>query len=57
VRDRHAAVALGRDDRLDAGCGKFGADGIGVIALVREQCSMRSPSIRNSGPKPCTSCA
>ena len=38
VRDGYAAVAFGRDNRFDAGCGKFCADGVGIIALVGEQC-------------------
>ena len=37
VRDGYAAVALGGDDRLDARCCDFRADGVGVIALVDEQ--------------------
>jgi DNA modification methylase len=37
VRDRYPAVALGRDDRLDACCFDLGADGAGVIALVGQQ--------------------
>ena len=37
VRDGHAAVALGRDDRLDTGRLDFLADRVGVIAFVRKQ--------------------
>lgn len=38
MRDGYAAVALGGDDRFDAGCGKLCANSVGVIALVGEQC-------------------
>lgn len=33
-RGRYAAVALGRDGRLDARCGNLGTDGKGNIAFV-----------------------
>ncbi len=36
-RGRYAAVALGRDGRLDARCGSLGTDGIGNIAFVGGQ--------------------
>ena len=35
--DRYPAVALGRDDRLDAGSGDLGTDGIGVVTFVGKQ--------------------
>ena len=35
--DGYAPVALGGNDRLDTGCGKLCADGVGVVALIREQ--------------------
>lgn len=38
MRDGRATIALGGDDRLDTGCGKLRANGVGVIALVGEQC-------------------
>ena len=38
VRNGYAAIAFGGDDHLDAGCGKFCVDGVGIIALVGEQC-------------------
>lgn len=38
VRDGYAAIAFGGDTRLDAGCGKFRLDGIGVVTLVGKQC-------------------
>jgi hypothetical protein len=37
VRDGCAAIALGRDDCLDAGCGELCADCVCVVALVGEQ--------------------
>ena len=37
MRDRYAPIALGRDDRLDAGGGKLRTDGVGVITFVGEQ--------------------
>ena len=37
MRDRHAAVTFGWNDRLDIRLGEFLADGIGVIALIGKQ--------------------
>jgi hypothetical protein len=37
MRGGSAAVAFGGDDRLDTGFGDFLADGVGVIALVRQE--------------------
>jgi len=37
MRDGHAPIALGGDDRFNTGCGELCADGICVVTLVRKQ--------------------